>query len=169
MGALTEAMDKFCSREGYYTARREYNALREQYDLDSMDEDDLMSLHDKVVQKYEEGDRAARSIAFDVSYNLLRFLGIESHKFFVFYDWTFGEELADSVAAIKRICAATPGLSCSERMSTDDDFFLFHPIEHGPGLEIVDDLNRPPHELTELFQEVVCSKREYPHQLVFTF
>lgn len=169
MGALTEEMDRYLSKEGYYAARREYKALAEAYDLDSLNRADLMELHDRVVRKYEEGDRAAHMIASNVSYNLLRFLGIKPHRYFIFYLWTFGDELAESVALLKQICADTPGMSCTERMSTDKDFFLFHPIEHGPGLEIVDDRNRPPDEMTRLFQKVVCSKREYPHRLIFTF
>lgn len=155
MGALTELMDSYREEKGYYTARAEYRQLLEDYQLKDLSPEELEKIHDVVLLKYkgEKND-------YEISRNLRFFLGLDVKKFFIFYPWTFGDELQQSVNQLKQICEDTPGLSCVERMSTDNDFFLFHPTEHGPGLEICDKLNRTPGELNDLFRGVLCSKRE---------
>ena len=155
-------MDRYRAKIGYRIASGEYEDIKKSYDLDSLTRDDLQEIYHHTMEKYKE-DKAK----YEIGRELKRFLGLDVKKYFIFYPDTFGDELEVSVQKLKEICDKTPGLSYTERMSTDNDFFLFVPINHGPGMEIIDKKNRPPYEMTDLFEDVVCSKREYPHQLIF--
>lgn len=156
MGALTELVDKYNAENGYYIAASEYSKFRCDYEKVKLTYEDLIKICDVILLKYQN-----HKAIFDIEYNLKCFLGLKIKTYFIFYQWTFETELNDSVMKIKEICKRENGLSCIERVSTDDDFFMFRPVNHGPGIEIRDEKNRTPMEMNELFKDVYCRKKEF--------
>ena len=149
MGALTELMDKYVAEKGYYEAKDIWETLEYLFPAPEVfvSIEDRKKIIDYIVKKYE-GDRT--TIKYTIKDNLYHFWNIENKRYFFFYPWIFGEEYKDSIEEIKKICDNTNGLSYRERMSTDNDFFLFHPQEHDMGLEITDTRNRSPKEMNAI-------------------
>ena len=151
MGALTEMADSYLEEQGYYRANDIWESL--EYLFPAPDVYVEIEDRKKIIQ-YIVSDYDDSLMAYVVKRNLYHFWNIENKTYFFFYPWEFGEELKDSIEQIKKVCDKTEGLSYRERMSTDNDFFLFRPKEHGLGLEITDLKNRSPPEMTELFQHI---------------
>lgn len=161
MGALTELADRRNRIIGYYEAKKIYRRVAQR--AAKLDKNERIKLMEKLLEDYQE-----ETYYFDLEQNLKYFLGIEVKTYFLFYPYCFKNH-PRSIEMVKK-AAKGHGFILIERRSEDCDFFLFHPKEHGLGLEIRDPSNRSPEKMNKIFSEIpwdYMEKEGYPTIMFF--
>lgn len=150
MGALSEMYDKECSRTAYRIA-----------DAISRGEIDWFygdpaEISQEEIKEYLEAQgtpfmvRNAGLLSSMILGKLRQFIGeSEPDSYFFLSEWHFKNH-KDVSSQIAFRCQKY-GLEYTWRKSTDNDFFMFRPLEHGIGLEIKNTPNYPPYRLNEIF------------------
>lgn len=143
MGALTDLCDKFDNRDGYRHARylhRVYGA--------NLTDSDLEDHLDKTVWE---------RCGFSITLWYHRLCG-EDYSIFLLYAWTFTKH-PESIDLLKKIATDDPNLDYRERLSTDDDFFMFRPVEHSLGIELIVHNGLNPDQLTRKLRGVIVDDK----------
>ena len=138
MGALTDMYD----RELFKLSEKAHNAAFSVYS-DAGEEliyedNEILELgyfiFDSMIKTHDVVMRDSFASDFKLWFN--RYRGqAPPESWFIFYSFVFGDD-TDSIQNLKET-AKRFGFVTFERISTDDDFFVFHPKEHSNGLEIV--------------------------------
>ena len=147
MGALTDMCDKFDNRDGYYIACYLYSV----HGADLTDSE----LEDHV--KRERSETAWERCGFFITLWYHRLCG-EDYSIFLLYAWTFTKH-PESIDLLKKIATDDPNLDYRERLSTDDDFFMFRPIEHSLGIELVVHNGLSPARLSRKLRGVIVDDK----------
>lgn len=137
MGALSDMADRECMRMDQ-VARNAADNFWYDYQNDKIidDDDKLRELARDAAPRASDYPPAQEDFIEDFIKWIHRYKGSEPPQtFFVFYGFKF----KNNPGSIRRLKRAIHGLGLEyrERMSTDNDFFMFRPLEHGPGLEII--------------------------------
>lgn len=82
----------------------------------------------------------------------------EDYSIFLLYAWTFTKH-PESIDLLKKIATDDPNLDYRERLSTDDDFFMFRPIEHSLGIELIVHNGLNPDQLTRKLRGVIVDDK----------
>lgn len=149
MGALTELADRRNRKEGYCIAATIYRKYKDR--ALHMTRENKIKLVKKIIEDYK-----GEPYSYDIECNLEYFFNIEIKSYFFLYEWTFAG-YPDSIDMMKH-AAEKNGFIVIERLSTDNDFFLFHPKNHSLGLELRDPENRCPYDMNVIFGKIPCNR-----------
>ena len=161
MGALTDLADRRDRKDGYFEAQHLYRVNKHRFNI-SITPEAKKRLIKELTKEFKE-----ETYYYNLVTNLGYFCGLEVHRYFIFYPWTF-KDYPESIQLVKD-AAKGHGFILIERMSTDNDFFLFHPIEHDIGLEIRDPKNRSPAKMNGIFGDIPCNRPEFGNKLIFSW
>lgn len=161
MGALTDLAEARDRKDGYFIAKSLYNRNIHRFNI-CLTINDKKRLVKELTKEYQE-----ETYYFDLVRNLGYFSGLDVHKYFLFYPFVF-KDYPESIQLVKD-AAKGHGFILIERISTENDFFLFRPVEHDIGLEIRDPRNRPPSKMNGIFSDIPANMPDYANKLTFTW
>lgn len=161
MGALTDLADARDRKDGYFEAQRLYRRNINRFNI-CITNDAKRRLVKELTREYKE-----ETYYSDLVFNLDYFCGLKVHSYFIFYPFIF-KNYPESVQLLKD-AAKGHGFVLIERMSTDNDFFMFAPIEHDIGMEIRDPKNRSPAKMNGIFGDIPADMPDYGNKLTFTW
>lgn len=146
MGALSDFADSCNNKQGYKIAKAIYN----QYGG---------GLNKKEIRSHVWSDYTWDRCSFDIMYWYERLCG-KDYSIFFLYERHFKTH-PESIDVLKRIAAKDPNLDFIERISNDDDFFMFHPVEHSLGLELIIHNGLCPTDLNRRLRDVIVDNPDY--------
>lgn len=155
MGALTDLCDRECFRMDQL-ARNAAEDFFDRFQDDKIidNDDELRAIAAENAGRVSTYPPAQSDFVDYFITWIHRYLGTEPpQKFYVFYGFNFKdhpERIDQLKTAIRNL-----GLGQRERISTDNDFFMFHPVEHGPGLEIINQRHLPLKWINRAIIEVI--------------
>ena len=160
-GALTDLADARDRKDGYYEAQRLYRQNKNRFNI-CFSKEAKKRLVKELTREYKE-----ETYYSDLLFDLDCFCGIRIKTYFLFYPFIFKNH-PESVQLVKE-AAKGHGFILIERMSTDNDFFIFAPKEHDIGLEIRDPKNRSPGKMNGIFGSIPADMPDYGNKLTFTW
>lgn len=155
MGALTDLFDKDCSRYAYNLAtaieRQEIDYF-ETFPGEVTEEEIIDYLKEHQYNPFLQ--RNADIVGPEAFRKLQQLLGkADPPRYFYLSEWHFKKHKNAAMQIISR-CQKFD-LEFSWRISTENDFFMFHPIKPGIGLEIKNTPMYTPYRLNQIFGKIV--------------
>ena len=155
MGVLSELNDSFMNKKGYQIAKNIFD-----HHGKDLNKDEVLS------HMY---DLARDHFFFETWEWYERLSGRKDQRFFLLYEWYFKDNCEKYIPIIEEICDKDPDLDYEERISNDEDFFLFHPIEHGLGIDIIVHNGLTPDKLNSKFKRICISNPDHPGKMPLVF
>lgn len=140
---MTELRDKWDNKNSYWYARG------------------LFAQYKGADLPKEEIDRFPKDLGLiNMWYDRFRGHKYQTLTYYIPWAWPVDTLAGRGYGDVKRLCEITDGLRCETRPATEEDFFIFCPIDiNGDVLVITNEACYPPDDLNLIFGNVRISKQ----------
>lgn len=147
MGFFSDYSDRSNNREGYIVAKSIFNSAGP-----GLSKDEIKSYVWGGESRWDRLD-------FYILGWYFRLCG-KDYSYFFLYEWCFKDH-PEWIERFKAVVDKDEDLDYIERISDDEDFFMFRPKEHSLGLELIVHNGLSPIDLNKRFSEVDIINTDY--------